>query len=150
MATLKDKLKTTIIGELESLEVLELDSYSRTNKEVINFAYNQGIIDNPLIDGLFKKTIINQARQDYNIMTTKGRPYIIWADHVGSTDCLAYALTNDEFSEEEIEQIHFDHGQTAESFSRRYGKGDLPSVLRKELLNPKPAFEYKGFCDSHL
>ena len=67
-------------------------------------------------------------------MTTHSM-YTIHADHVSRTDCLAYALANNEFSEEEITKISFDHGDTAKSFPKTYGTENLLSILREELFN---------------
>ncbi|MCH8329523.1 MAG: hypothetical protein IIB81_03975 [Nanoarchaeota archaeon] len=87
------------------------------------------------INSIIKKAVIMQARQDYQIMTSK-RIYTIYADHVMSPECLAYALGKREFSESEIEKIPFDHGDTPETFQKKYGEENLISNLRKSLLNP--------------
>ena len=135
---LNDKLKTVTIEDLKQINILIIDSYARRNHEILNFLYNQEIIDDSSIEGALEVAVFNQARQDYDMMTAKGRSYTIYADHVGRPDCLAYALDKDKFSQKEIKKIHFDHEDTAESFLKRYGHQNLLSILREELLNPKP------------
>lgn len=135
---LNDKLKTATIEDLREVDILMLGSYARQNEETLNFLYKQEIIDNTSIESALEEAVFNQARQDYNVMTAKGRPYTIWADHVGRPDCLAYALSKNKFSKKEIKKILFDHGDTAETFLKSYDRENLLSVLREELLNPKP------------
>jgi len=72
----------------------------------------------------------------------KERDYSLWADHVGSPECLAYALKKDKFSGREIKKIRFDHGDTAETFSQFYQRTDLLLELREKLINPKPLYRF--------
>ncbi|MBT4375762.1 hypothetical protein HOD29_00085 [archaeon] len=146
---LNDKLKTATIEDLRQIDILMIDSYARRNQETLDFFYNQGIIDDSSIEGALEVAVFNQARQDYNMMTAKGRSYPIYADHVGRPDCLAYALDNGKFSRKEIKKIPFDHGDTAETYPQRYGKENLLSVIREELLNPKPLPKFEGDYDPH-
>ncbi|MGM5481022.1 MAG: hypothetical protein ACQESE_01280 [Nanobdellota archaeon] len=133
---LNDKLKTATIEELKQVDILMIDSYGRRNKEILNFLYNHGIIDDSSIEGALEVAVFNQARQDYNLMTIKGGAYTIYADHIGRPDCLAYALDKDTFSKKEIENIPFDHEDTAETYYQKYGEENLLSLIREELLNP--------------
>lgn len=147
---LNDKLKTATIEDLRKVNILMLDSYARTNEATIIFLYNQGIIDDSSIESALEEAVFNQARDDYNMMTAKGREHTIYADHVGRPDCLAYALNKNKFSKKEIGQIPFDHGYTAETFPKRYDRENLLSILREELLNPKHLPVFEGHYDPHL
>jgi hypothetical protein len=126
-----------------------IDIYARRNQETLNFLYNQGIIDDSSIEGALEEAVFRQARQDYESMTMKGRPYTIWADHIGRPEYLAYAFERGKFSRKEIKKIPFDHGDTAETFSQHYGKKNLLSILREEILNPKPLPKFEGDYDPH-
>ena len=148
--SLKDALKTAVIEDLKKVRILTLDSYARQNQETLAFLYEHGIIDDSSIEKALEEAIFRQARQDYEIMTRKGKPYIIWAaDHVGSPECFAYALERGEFSRREIKRIPFDHGDTVETFPQDYGKENLLSSLREELLNPKPFPKFREGYDLH-
>jgi len=137
-------LKTDTIEDLKKISILFLDDYARQNQETLTFLYKHGIIDDTSIEGALEEAVFRQARQDYKTITRKGRPYTIWADHVDRPECLAYALERDKFSRKEIRQIPFDHGENAETFIRNYGIKNLLSILRKELLNPKPLPKFEG------
>ncbi len=142
---LNDKLKKAVVEDLKEVNITILDWYSRKHGETLNFLYNKEIIDDKLIENALQEAVIKQARKDYNnMMARKGREYVLHADHIGSPECLAYALGTTEFSQKEINKIHFDHGDTAESFPKECGRENLLSVLREELLNPKPLPEFSG------
>ena len=134
--SLNHALKTATIEDLKKVRILTLDSYARQNQDILTALYNEGIIDDSSIEGALEDAVFKQAREDYETMTRKGRTYKILADHVGRPECLAYALERSKFSREEIKQIPFDHGETAETFPQHYGRENLLSILREELLNP--------------
>jgi hypothetical protein len=135
---LNDKLRTETIQDLNQIDLYEIDTYAKKNKNNLSFLYNQGIIDDLSIESALEVAVLNQAIQDYNIMTNEDRKVSIYADHIDRPDCFAYALQKDIFSNTEIKRIPFDHGQTVETYTQRYGKENLLSTLREELLNPKP------------
>lgn len=137
--SLTDKLKEATIADLEHITILALANYARKNERIIDFLYDNAIIDDSSIERALEKAVIAQARGDYEIMTREGRPHTVHADHVisGRPDFLAYALQKGAFSDKEIVKIPFDHGDTAETFQRTYGKVNLLSTLREELLHPK-------------
>ncbi len=147
--SLNDVLKTATIENLKRVSILMLDSYARQNQKTLDFLYKHKIIDDSSIEGALEEAVFRQARQDYETMTRKGRSYTIWVDHVGRPECLAYALERSKFSGKEIKQIPFDHGENAETFPQHYGKENLLSILREELLNPKPLPKFEGDYDLH-
>ncbi len=144
---LKDTLRNATIKELEErLDINTLDIYARANKEILSFLYKKEIIDDGSIESALEVAVLRKARQDYEVITTKEKPYIIYADHIGKPECLAYALDKSEFFKKEIKKIPFDsdHGDTAETFPQKYRKENLLAILRKELLNPRPLPKIKG------
>jgi len=151
---LNDKLKQIALDDLEGMPLSFFDAYSRKNSETFNFLYSQKILDNESIDAALEKAVIKQAKNDYDFMlSVKHR--VVYADHAGVPEYLAYALDKKVFSEKEIKKIPFDHGQNAEIFVKDYLKKDLISSLRNTLLSPKPIIKYSKrtmaeyFSDSH-
>lgn len=134
---LNDALKTATLEELKKLNLLTLNTYVTVNREVLKFLHDRGIIDDSSIEAAFEPAVFNQARGDYEYMIT-ARDFTVYADHVGMPICLAYALDNDRFTRREIRKMHFDYGETAETFSGQYHTGRLLSILREQLLNPTP------------
>jgi len=142
------KLKNSVIEELKGIRIYDLDRYARQYGEIISFLKEKEIVDNDSIEGSLEIAIIKQARSDFDLMTRKGRHFELYPDHVGKPECLAYALEQEEFTQKEISKIPFDHGETAETFPKKYGKPNLPQVLRNELENPKEPLKY-DLSDSH-
>ncbi|MCX8146889.1 MAG: hypothetical protein N3D84_00265 [Candidatus Woesearchaeota archaeon] len=147
--SLNEALKKAIIEDLKKVNLLMLNYYAHQNHKILIFLYEHRIIDDSSIECALEEAVFRQAREDYETMTKEGRPYTIWADHLHMPECLAYALGRGEFSREEIKKIPFDHGQNAETFFQRYGKKNLPSILREELLNPRPLPKFEGDYDPH-
>jgi hypothetical protein len=152
--SLNDKLKQSALEDLSNTSLSFFDSYSRKNSEAFNFLYSKKILDNESIDNALEKAVIKQAKDDYNfMMSIKHR--VVYADHAGVPEYLAYALDKKVFSEKEIKKIPFDHGQNAEIFIKDYFKKDLISSLRNNLLSPKPMVKYSKqtmaeyFSDPH-
>jgi hypothetical protein len=135
---LSDAIRSIIIEDLKRVDLLVLDRYARQNQTVLHALYDHKIIDEPLIEGALEEAVFLQARHDYETMTRKGRPDRLFADHLGRPSCLAYALERNKFSEAEIAQIPFDHGQNASSYAKQFRQPDLLPRLREELLHPKP------------
>lgn len=125
------KSKESILNHLKVMNLELINKYARENKEILSSAYNQGIINDYLIEEALKVAVISEARRDYKLVTKKDK----YPDHVD--DYLPYALKIGEFSEEEIKKIDFDHGDNLESFLRTNYNQNLLSELRKTLLNPK-------------
>ncbi len=146
---LVDKLKSATIKDLKQINLLMIDFYARKYKKILNFLYKQKIIDDSLIETALEVAVFNQARRDYDMMIIKGRAYTIYADHISRPDCFAYALKKGIFSKEEIKKIPFDHGDTVERYIQIYYRENLLSIIREELLNPKPFPKLKVNYDPH-
>ncbi len=142
---LNDALKAAAIEELRKLDLSLLGIYAERHQKVLDFLYTEGIIDDNSIEHALEEAIFRQARQDFITMTAKVRPYATYADHVGRPECLAYVLERGKFSGREIKKIPFDHGDTAETFTRQYRRENLPSVLREELLHPKSLSDFFAY-----
>ncbi len=147
--SLNNVLRTATMEDLKKVTLFMLNNYARRNHETLTFFYDNGIIDDSSIEEVLEESVFRQARQYYKAITRKGRPYTIWADHIGKPEYLAYALKKNKFSKKEIKQIPFDHGESAETFPQYYGRENLLSILREELLNPKPLPKFEGYYDPH-
>lgn len=151
---LVNELKKGIIEELREMKIYNLIDYARKNHEELNFFYDKSIVDDKSIESALENAVLAQARRDYDFIKidTGGRSrkgIITYADHVLFPEYLAYALYKGIFSRQEIQQIPFDHGETAEEFSKGYNVEGILSNLRKKLLNPGPPVEIEGYggCD---
>lgn len=132
--SLDDKLKKAAIENLKRVNINMLNTYARTNGSTLNFLYNRGTIDAYSIEEALEHAVFNQARQDIRLMENH-EDYTLYIDDLGRPECIAYALGKNKLSKREIEKINFNHGRTVETFSQKYG--NLLSILRNELLNPK-------------
>jgi len=84
-----------------------------------------------------------QARKWYNQHTAEryGDP----PDHCPAVGALAYALTQDEFTGDEVKKIRFDHDETPETFSRSYGMS-LDKILDALMEVRKPISTVSDVC----
>lgn len=135
---LKDILKTAIMEDLKQADMLKIQFYGIKNQETLNFLYRRGVIDDSSIESALEVVVLNQARQDYTMVTNKRTNFPTSADQISRPDCLAYALDKGKFSPEEIKKIPFDHGASVETYCKRYGKENLISIVKEELFNSKP------------
>ena len=133
--SLNDKLKIATIEDLKQIDIIMINYYAKIHQDTLNFLYNKKIIDNTSIENALEIAVFNQARKDYNIMTKKRKNYPIFADHIGSPECFAYALKKNKFSKREIIKIPFDHGDTIKTYIQRHSKENLLSIIREKLLN---------------
>ncbi len=125
------------LEDLATTPMFIFDEYARKNTELFNFLYTNKAIDDISLDASLEQTVIKQAKMIYEcIFSFQFRNVSI--DHIGRSDCFAYALNNKVFSEKEIAKIPFDYNQNVESFSKQYYDKELLSSLREQLLNPKP------------
>lgn len=72
-----------------------------------------------------------------------------WADHIMSPHALAYAIQHDAFTQNELDQIKFDHDDTADTFMA--GKIDnlVERVIKQmfEKAKPEPKhYDDGGIC----
>jgi hypothetical protein len=147
--SLSDKLKLVVLEDIKEMRVLFINNYARENGTIIKQLYEQEIINDNSIEEALEKAVFKQARTDYKIMINKSSgPLYMYADHVGRTDCLAYALEHNQFTDKEIKNIPFDHGLNIDTYVQRYGKENLLSILKEDLFNPKPLPDF-GEYDPH-
>lgn len=123
---------------------MSLEDYGRKNERILNWLYNEGVIDDSLIEDALKKSVLNQARWDYENLITKG---MFWPDHVPRPECLAYALKKANSPEKKLNKFVLTTREIIDSFIEKYNKENLPSILKEELLNPKPIPE--RYIDAH-
>jgi hypothetical protein len=147
--SLNDKLKEVTIKEIESLDIFFLDYYARNNKKVLNFLYKERIIDDASIENAMIEPVLKGAREDYNLMLkTKDKWSKVYPDHLARPEFLAYGISNNIFSGRELRKIPFDHGENPEKYCKLYGKENLLSILREELLNPRKPIKFSTDYDS--
>lgn len=142
---LEDSIKELVVKDIEGRTVYMLDIYARINKRVIGFLYNSGIVKDEDLDNALKKAVANTAKKDFGLILNKG----FWPDHVGSPECLSYAIQNAILSHDEVRRIKFDHGQNPRSFCQHYSSDRLIPKLREKLLNPSPAPSFPRDYDEH-
>ena len=139
---LRDNFSEAVSKDLNNLDIFSFEGYASKNSEVLNFLYKKNIIDDSLIEEALKNPVIKCIKGEI-------KRNLHPADHFFKPEYLAYTLENDLLSKEEIKQICFDHGDTTQSFIRQYGRKNLLSDLREELLNPKPLLKLDDSWDPH-
>jgi len=144
-----DIVKSTIIENLKKIDISKINDYGLSNQRILDFSYKQGVINDSSIESALEYAVLKQARKDYESLIINKELYEEHADHVSRTDCFAYALDKKEFSKEEIEKIPFEYGENQISFSQSYGKKNLLSILRKDLLNPTIIPDSNTYYDPH-
>ena len=132
--SLEEALKVATLKEIEWRDSLALYNFARWNHDTIQFLYGKKIITDTDIERAIEKAVINEAKGDYNHVLSK-RAY---PDHVARPEFLAYAISNGSLTSEQVAKIKFDHGENPESFCQLYGRKNLLTELREEMLNPKP------------
>lgn len=80
-----------------------------------------------------------QSKVDYEIMTKNNTP----ADHVFDTAILAYSIQEGFFTEDQLENILFEDGDTLQNFPERYSVSNIYDYLTDKLTNYQPI----GSCD---
>jgi hypothetical protein len=130
-------LKNATLQEIRGLDlVLMSGGHNPSSKNIIKFLYAEGIIDNSSMEEALKVAVFNQARRDYRlILAKKDEPFKIYPDYAGRPDCFAFGISHHLFSEGELREVPFDHGETPETYCQEYGKENLLTELREELLN---------------
>ena len=121
---------TSTLKEI-NIPALLLPYFEPNNNKISKF-FEDYKYPNHSIERALEIAVFNQARRDFKDITNPKNP--IPPDHIGV--CFPYALANNEFSEEEISQIHFDHGDNVQSFIKKHYKEGLISILREKILNP--------------
>ncbi len=145
--SLNDSLRKVVIEELKNVDFHLFDAYARENQITLTVLHQNRIIDDASIERVLEEKVFRQARIDYEGTIRKERSAHI--DNAGRPEYFAYALKKDKFSKEEIEQIPFDHGETAETFAQKYEIKNLLSVLREKFLDPKPLPKCEDYWDPH-
>lgn len=71
-----------------------------------------------------------------------------YPDHTYSPHALAYAIQNNEFTDEERLSIKYDHGEDDLEFTKLYNSGDLRQHVLNQLLTEREPVNY-GPSDTH-
>ncbi len=80
---------------------------------------------------LLRKRLMAIGRENYEWVIYEKPTYVRYPDHCPSPPALAFAIQQDEFTEEEIGRITFDHGDTWRTFVQEEGKLLLDTVQRQ-------------------
>ncbi|MEI7718661.1 MAG: hypothetical protein WCI72_02245 [archaeon] len=146
---LTDKIRDVVLQDLSQIDVSELNKYAWENREIVKVLYDARIIDDSAIENALRSAVLKQARQDFNDLASQTSELFPYADSLPNSnrESLAYALAFGVFSDKEIDQIPFDHGDSPESFMSAYLPRDLLPSLRKEYLNPKPETYLHTHCE---
>ncbi len=129
--SLKDRLRDAVLDEIKNTKSIYL--FAKAYYEEINAVRSLGILNDKHIEDAIHEYVINQARFDYAMIMNGS----IEADHTGYPEFLVYAFSQKGvFTEDEKKSMPIPHGKTFEEFCKSYGKPDLLSKLRKEMLAP--------------
>jgi len=129
-----------------------VDLYSVRKQNLLLYAHRKGLVNDSDIDDALEQGVFENARRFYK-QVVAGREY---PDHVAFPEFLVYGILNNQFSEQEVGRIKFDHEKDVAEFCRTYGIPNLIGGLRQKLLTPKPVpspvpgghSESGGFCES--
>lgn len=145
--SLNDKLKEAVLDDIKNLDLYSMVFYAPSNNKTLKFLCDNNVVDEGSIESALEHAVFERAKKDYEKLTNPDN--LIYPDHFGRPESLAYAINKGIFSEKQIRKIKFDYGEDAQSFSRLYGNPNLLSTLREELLNPKSRSEIEGYYDPH-
>jgi len=136
--SLDDSIKQLVVSDIEKRGVYLLDNYARFNHKIITALYNAGALKEEDLDKAIEGAVVCTARKDFARILNHG----YWPDHVGSPECLSYAISHAFLSHDDVRRIKFDHGQNAGDFCRHYNSDKLIENLRGKFLNPSGCKEY--------
>jgi hypothetical protein len=151
--TLMEAIDTIAQHLLEGLEKVELYShidylseYGRRNENILPYLLSNGVIGMDEILEILENKVREVAWRCY-YDTTIPHPILgtIPPDHVFDPRYITFGMENGVFSEEEIDKIPFDQGETPEKFSISYPSERLMSELNQRLLHPKPEEPSRSF-----
>ena len=133
---LRGAVKSAVIKELSEIELYLLPS-TNSDVEILKLLCNNNVINNIDIEQALEKSVLRRAVKDY-FFILKGQYSPNWSslDHHIVPEYFAYAIEKGLFSEKELKKIQFENGETSEDFVREFGKKNLLSHLRENLLNP--------------
>jgi len=132
-AVLNDMNKCTTINIMFSSSI---NFYFRQNLDTLKLLYDNNILMDADIDPILERKVINEAKW-YVKMGVKNKDPTAEGYYVFRTSFLAYALKKGALSNHELKSIDFE-GETIDSYIQRYHKDNLLSLVREDLLNPKP------------
>ena len=137
-ASLLERLKTTTLDDIRSIDIDDLNQYALSNHDTMQKLYETKILDDNLIDEGLRTAVVSRARKDFHMLAVRGSELFLCADDLPDRSCLAYAISEGVFTDDERKKIPFDEGGVR-SFLRLYNVKDLIATLRQRLLNPEQA-----------
>lgn len=135
--TLIRGLKTeSLLTFLTKMRITDNKLQFRPNDyQVFQTLIENGDIQPSELELALEEAIFSQAQEDYTVMTRPNNSYTIYPDHCCSPRCFGTAILYDKFTPNQLREIKFDHGDDAQSFAKKYGKPNLPEILREELMS---------------
>lgn len=130
-------LENRLLQYLSKANIHVLNDIGSKNAEIVYELRKNGYLKDKALELAFANSLKEQARNYYKVMQFNNG--FIWKPStVPMPSCLAYAIKENCFSNDELSKIPFDFEENCSSYVDRYYKENLPSNLRKEFLNPKP------------
>tara|TARA_Y100000034_G_scaffold92364_1_gene111614 strand:- start:989 stop:1444 length:456 start_codon:yes stop_codon:yes gene_type:complete len=128
MTRLKERLGHKILKKIEEIDIKDIKALiSSSNsplidyKHLINFAYDEGIIDDVSIEKALEVAVNNKARRYYQLVKKGNYLGYTLRDMIGenginhNASSLSYALHHGKFSPEEVANISLDKGDTVDN-----------------------------------
>jgi hypothetical protein len=133
---LTDKLRAAVFESISHARLAFLDIFAQRNSEHLNYLLQQGVIDAPLIDEALERSVLKQAKIDYEYLSgIRAREGSVEAIHHCTSEYLAYAMSKPNF-DTEFGPVNFEDAKSKEEFCGKYGRPQLIAYLRQQILNP--------------
>jgi hypothetical protein len=126
-----------------SEHVYDIKRYGNRKYKLLNYMLKKGLIDDFDIEYSVEAGILGQARKYYDWIINRS----YYPDHVPYPEFLVYAIENDEFTDNEISIIKFDHNEDKDEFCRLYGRTNLVGELFDKLFNEGESYMHNSNTD---
>ena len=118
---ISDRLRELVLHSLSDFKLIEDNlwrnfRWQQSEVNFLNFCLSHGHLTRQDFQTAVRNRIIRYA-EDMHKQTSKYREWV-HADHVTSPHALAYGIQEHHFSDLKLRMIHFDHGDTANTFMR--------------------------------
>lgn len=117
--------------ELMGNHIDHLTGWSNVDYQFLKFCLVNKVIDMRILRDLVRKRLRKIGRDSFLYLVRNKHMADQSADHVPSPIALAFAVEEREFTPFELEHIHFDHRDTAETFMQEERKQFLTRIVRQ-------------------
>lgn len=131
---LRELYLDAVRSSVEFYDANELHQFEWNNvsRRILAMLLAMGIIDEDSLLQAIHEGIVRTAKDLYESHTKLGSHI----DHTGA-QAFAYALHHGVFTEKQVARLDFDHGDTHESFVKKFFVADMPRRLLIELATEK-------------